>query len=415
MATKNGIEDLFICGRCHMNYTDLTLFLQHRSTCLGRQTSSSNLFDAIIKENSSNSELLHENPSNEFDLLFSSPVDQIVINHETMSNSEITSTTMSSSSSVILAECPVCDQRCDGDITLENHIFEHSFCLDDEPSTSLLECKQCTITFTSNANLTLHKKLIHRLTPVFRCFNSTCSQLFDKPVDFILHTRHHQEKRSNTRRRKQIFRCRLCKILCHSSEQLEEHLSKNEHQFSCQLCSAMFNSNNAYHNHLAQHNETIPIYRCHLCEKTFQKRLDLSKHITTSHHDDLPKQKSCPTCQLTFKTTFHLNRHNVTKHSTEKPFKCEQEGCQQAFARKDKLKQHAAKHSAAGGMFQCRICVKTFVRPEHLRDHDIVRHSHEFPFRCEYCRKGFLHQSQLYTHHKQHHPTEHQTDSLTIE
>lgn len=49
--------------------------------------------------------------------------------------------------------------------------------------------------------------------------------------------------------------------------------------------------------------------------------------------------------------------------------------------RKDKLKQHAAKHSAAGGMFQCRICVKTFVRPEHLRDHDIVRHSHEFPFR----------------------------------
>lgn len=49
--------------------------------------------------------------------------------------------------------------------------------------------------------------------------------------------------------------------------------------------------------------------------------------------------------------------------------------------RKDKLKLHAAKHTAAGGLFKCHTCVKTFVRPEHLRDHDIVRHSRQFPFR----------------------------------
>ena len=51
------------------------------------------------------------------------------------------------------------------------------------------------------------------------------------------------------------------------------------------------------------------------------------------------------------------------------------------FYRKDKLKQHAAKHSASGGLFKCNACVKTFVRPEHLRDHDIVRHSRQYPFR----------------------------------
>jgi hypothetical protein len=51
------------------------------------------------------------------------------------------------------------------------------------------------------------------------------------------------------------------------------------------------------------------------------------------------------------------------------------------FYRKDKLKQHAAKHSAEGGLFKCNACVKTFVRPEHLRDHDIVRHSRQYPFR----------------------------------
>jgi hypothetical protein len=70
------------------------------------------------------------------------------------------------------------------------------------------------------------------------------------------------------------------------------------------------------------------------------------------------------------------------------------------------LKQHAAKHSAAGGLFKCHACVKTFVRPEHLRDHDIVRHSRQYPFSCELCRKGFLHQNQLYAHHKQRHSNE---------
>ena len=55
--------------------------------------------------------------------------------------------------------------------------------------------------------------------------------------------------------------------------------------------------------------------------------------------------------------------------------------------RKDKLKQHAAKHGAAGGTFQCRTCIKTFARAEHLRDHDIARHSRQFPFRYVQCSR----------------------------
>ena len=179
----------------------------------------------------------------------------------------------------------------------------------------------------------LIEHLVHYLNPVFRCLNAACSQLFDKPVDYILHARVHSQKRDKPRRRKQTYRCRICKTLFVSTEQLQHHLSNDQHRFSCQLCSAVFNSNNAYHNHLAQHTETIPMYRCHLCQESFQKRTDLSKHTTTNHQNDLPKQKSCPTCKLTFKTTFHLNRHNVTKHSDYKPFKCGREDCQEAFAR----------------------------------------------------------------------------------
>ncbi|CAF1132149.1 unnamed protein product [Adineta ricciae] len=473
MTTTNA-EDLFICGKCRMNFTDLNLFLTHRSTCIGQQ--SANLFqlpnnpptnllerelDAIIEDVSlsipSNSNLFyptmqHEIPStNEFDLLFSQPVEQTPTDTESTLNPLVSAPTEycsieNSLSQMSLLECPVCDEQFDAPVVLENHVFEHSTWIDDNEnlnskgiSSSLddssssytdlldehavqpLECKQCTVTFASNASLNIHKKMIHCLNPVFRCLNDACAQLFDKPVDYILHARIHSQKRhvisrrssrSNAyhRRRKRTYRCRLCKQAFQTSELLQYHMHYETHKFLCQLCPAEFESNNSYHNHVAKHSDLAP-YRCTICIETFQKRNDLSRHVMTEHNADIPNQKSCSACKLTFKTTFHLNRHNVTKHSDIKPYKCEQDGCEQAFARKDKLKQHAAKHSATGGLFQCHACVKTFVRPEHLRDHDIVRHSHQYPFRCELCRKGFLHQNQLYAHHKQRHQTENQNNT----
>ncbi|CAF1413781.1 unnamed protein product [Adineta steineri] len=465
--TSNNTDDLFICGKCRMNFTDLNIFLTHRSTCIGQQTT--NLFhpssdilehelDAIIEDVSlciPQTTSLYYHPldsdiqsTNEFDLLFSQPVEHNTINNEIL-NSNVSSNPTEYAkiendiSQMSLLECPVCDEQFDAPIILENHVFEHSTWIDeddntnsklglsfddssssytdllDEQSTKPLECKQCTVTFASNASLNIHKKMIHCLNPVFRCLNEACSQLFDKPVDYILHARIHSQKRhigsrrtsrSNVcyRRRKRTYRCRICKQSFVTSEQLQYHMHYETHKFLCQLCPAEFESNNSYHNHIAKHSD-LALYRCTVCIETFQKRNDLSRHVITQHNEDIPNQKSCSSCKLTFKTTFHLNRHNVTKHSDIKPFKCQQDGCEQAFARKDKLKQHAAKHSESGGLFKCDRCVKTFVRPEHLRDHDIVRHSHQYPFQCELCRKGFLHQNQLYAHHKQRHSIENQT------
>lgn len=204
---SNNVEDLFICGKCHANFTDLNIFLTHRSTCQGQQTT--NLFhlsnnqsstlltgelDAIIQDVSlaipSTTILFYEPiqtevPStNEFDLLFSQPVEQ---NVETI-NSNISNPTEYSSiengiSQINLLECPVCDEQFDAPIVLENHVFEHSTWIDendntnfksglslddssssytdllDEQPTVPFECKQCTVTFASNASLNIHKKM----------------------------------------------------------------------------------------------------------------------------------------------------------------------------------------------------------------------------------------------------------------
>lgn len=396
--------DLFICGKCRANFTDLNIFLTHRSTCNYQQTAdlfpltnspSSTLLerelDAIIEDvsltMSTAPEFFYENinpdvpTTNEFDLLLPESVEQNPVDNEMIESSMIED----KMSQMSLLECPVCDEQFDAPKVLEDHVFEHSTWVEDdenlnsktglpfddssssyidmidEPSTTYLECKQCTVRFNSNASLSIHKKmskissvsliktglflffLVHCLNPVFRCLNEACAQLFEKPVDYILHARVHSQKRhigvrrpSRTgayhRYRKRTYRCRLCKKSFQTSDQLDDHMRNDIHKFICQLCPAEFDSNNSYHNHIAKHPD-LALYRCTICIESFQKRNDLSRHVMTQHNQALPKQKSCSTCKLTFKTTFHLNRHNVTKHSDTKPFKCEQDGCEQAFAR----------------------------------------------------------------------------------
>jgi hypothetical protein len=185
-----------------MNFTDLNLFLTHRSTCVSQQSSTlcpisscpltallSGELETIIEDISTNvpstSDSLYEpNPSTtEFDLLFPSSVEQVNNNNETTDRNTSDSTKYLSiengMSEMNILECPVCDEQFEAPIILENHVFEHSTWVvkdeninskvgssfDDSSSSYIdlidepLECKQCTVTFASNASLNIHKKM----------------------------------------------------------------------------------------------------------------------------------------------------------------------------------------------------------------------------------------------------------------
>ena len=187
-------------------------FLTHRSTC-NHNPRSSNLFpltnspssallekelDAIMQDVSltisPTSNLFYESfntnvsMTNEFDPLFSQPVEQGTVNNEiinaTVSESKEHSSIENDVSQINPLECPVCDEQFDAPTILENHIFEHSTWIDesensinsktdlpcdeslssymdliDEQSMTPLKCKRCTVTFASNASLNMHKKM----------------------------------------------------------------------------------------------------------------------------------------------------------------------------------------------------------------------------------------------------------------
>lgn len=194
--------DLFICGKCHANFTDLNRFLTHRSTCNVQNltelfplvTSPSTALlegelDAIIQDVSltipASTNLFYTDvpPTNEFDLLFSQPVEQTPTITQNLIDHKNDLSIETSMSQMSLLECPVCDEQFEAPTILEDHVFEHSTFINDnesiqpkpgvtyddssssytdlldETSTSTLECKQCTVTFTSNASLSIHKKM----------------------------------------------------------------------------------------------------------------------------------------------------------------------------------------------------------------------------------------------------------------
>ena len=213
VSTIVNAEDRFICGKCHGTFTDLNLFLTHRSTCPIVPSPSlillNNELEAIIQDVDlslpSTSNLFYEsNPTetaspNDFDLLFTSPVEQIP-------NSCLASSTLEQDiSQMSLLECPVCDEQFDASNVLENHVFEHSTWIDDndpnsvktnlavdessssyidlldEPPTTPLECKQCTVSFTSNASLNIHKKMSELVFAQFHAILTffICSSLLE--------------------------------------------------------------------------------------------------------------------------------------------------------------------------------------------------------------------------------------------
>jgi hypothetical protein len=119
----------------------------------------------------------------EFDSLFPTSSEQVTTSEETVDRSISDSTNYLSIENVMsemnIFECPVCDEQFEAPTMLENHVLEHSTWLPKDENTSSkpdlsindsslsytdlvdepLECKQCTVTFTSNASLNMHKRM----------------------------------------------------------------------------------------------------------------------------------------------------------------------------------------------------------------------------------------------------------------
>ncbi|KAI1896012.1 hypothetical protein AGOR_G00090420 [Albula goreensis] len=115
--------------------------------------------------------------------------------------------------------------------------------------------------------------------------------------------------------------------------------------------------------------------------------------------DESPSQKihKCPHCSRSFKALNYLRVH-MKGHLGFKPFKCGV--CQKEFLTGYLLKKHMEAHLSER-RFKCGECGKLYKTIAHVREH-MRAHSDERPYCCNRCSKGYKTKNALQVHQRTH-------------
>lgn len=79
------------------------------------------------------------------------------------------------------------------------------------------------------------------------------------------------------------------------------------------------------------------------CDKAYCNKLNLNRHIETSHIG--MNKFQCPYCTKCLSSRQNLKEHLFT-HTGEKPYICKEEGCYMQFRQGSQLSVHRRIHSA---------------------------------------------------------------------
>ena len=107
----------------------------------------------------------------------------------------------------------------------------------------------------------------------------------------------------------------------------------------CGICGKAFKKAFNLKQHVRTHTNEKPL-KCAHCEKRFNDRSSMNKHVRTVHTDIRPHR--CLVCGKCFTTNSHLTDHQAT-HTQQKRFHCLQ--CGKRFAFRSSLKKHVACHN----------------------------------------------------------------------
>ena len=86
-------------------------------------------------------------------------------------------------------------------------------------------------------------------------------------------------------------------------------------------------------------NDTTERYKCRKCEKTFNSKKFLKKHITEVHVEKM----KCKSCDKIFFKKCDLEIHIKTEHEIAEDYKCEH--CDKTFVLEWRLLKHQSNHS----------------------------------------------------------------------
>ncbi|XP_047518857.1 zinc finger protein 431-like isoform X1 [Pieris napi] len=168
--------------------------------------------------------------------------------------------------------------------------------------------------------------------------------------------------------------------------------------YPCEICKKVFTTQQKHKNHVDAVHKLVKRFKCPHCPERFSEYFKRQKHIVEIH-DGPPLQYKCNVCDKSFDRRYTLSRHMKRDHLEERDFQCQL--CAYKCFTKNELRVHMVKHNGER-IFECSVCHKSYARKKTLREHMRI-HNNDRRFACAVCGQAFVQKCSLKGHIKTHH------------
>ncbi|XP_072943188.1 uncharacterized protein [Epargyreus clarus] len=171
-----------------------------------------------------------------------------------------------------------------------------------------------------------------------------------------------------------------------------------EGNFPCEDCKKVFTTQQKHKNHVDTVHKMVKRFKCPKCPERFSEYFRRQKHLVEVH-GVAPLQYKCNVCDKTFDRRYTLSRHMKRDHLEERDFQCQL--CTYKCFTNNELRVHMIKHNGER-VHECSVCKKSYARKKTLREHMRI-HNNDRRFACAVCGQAFVQKCSLKGHIKTHH------------
>ncbi|CAG5057372.1 unnamed protein product [Parnassius apollo] len=168
--------------------------------------------------------------------------------------------------------------------------------------------------------------------------------------------------------------------------------------FPCEICNKVYSTQQKQKNHVDTVHKMVKRFKCTQCPERFSEYFRRQKHLVEVH-GVAPLQYKCNVCDKSFDRRYTLSRHMKRDHLEERDFQCHL--CSYKCFTNNELRVHMVKHNGER-IYECSVCKKSYARKKTLKEHMRI-HNNDRRFACAVCGQAFVQKCSLKGHIKTHH------------
>ena len=301
------------------------------------------------------------------------------------------------------------------------------------------KCNECHLDFKSSQHLKCHKWK-HTREKLFTCSICDKSVGTDRELKkhLFIHYRDDSDEPHNSMEKDENLdqpipnsllkvKCQLCQPIRYftNADNFRCHLAHHfdSGNFCCHICKKHFDTEKLLHWHLKCHNCKVKrFFQCDFCEKRFEIKAMLQRHVMLSHEGPTARIFKCRLCKGAFASDQRRIKHISRVHSNVKAINFPCSFCDDQFPSESLLVQHLALHKQLKS-FKCSACKLQWASKNSWIRHMLVQHSSELqlpaasktlkhkgvrqrnndkPHECDKCDRAFKTAWQLWCHTRGH-------------